>query len=305
VGGNAHRLARWNVDTQRRDRIVVGIDEGAQSALAVEWAAREAQAAGLPLALVHGETDRYAAAVIDPGIVPAMELAVRQADPRQLVADTAAFVHRVAPDVDVTTYIEPGSPVGVLCRQADTASMVVLGSEGSGLFAELVFGSVCGTLAVRSKCPVVAVRTQPESVAFDAPVAVGVDGTKVSGAAMEFAFELADRHGVGVRAVHVMPPSADGDPDDQERRRWRTADSMAELATRYPHVDIDIDFTIGEPVPILTARSAGCRLLVVGSRGRGIAAGLLSGSVSQALLRSIRGPIAVVRKDCVRAAGIR
>jgi nucleotide-binding universal stress UspA family protein len=290
------------VDAQRRDRIVVGIDEGAQSALAVEWAAREAQAAGLPLALVHGETDRYAAAVIDPGIVPAMELAVRQADPQRLVADTAEFVHRIAPDIDVITRIEPGSPVGVLCRQAESAAMVVLGSEGSGLFAELVFGSVCGTLAVRSRCPVIAVRAQPESVAMNAPVAVGVDGTKVSSAALAFAFELADRHGVGVRAVHVMPLSADRDPDERERHRWRTADSMAELAVKYPHVDIDIDFTIGEPVPILTARSAGCRLLVVGSRGRGVAAGLLSGSVSQALLRSIRGPIAVVRKDCVPAS---
>jgi nucleotide-binding universal stress UspA family protein len=287
------------VDTHRRDRIVVGIDEGAQSALAVEWAAHEAQASGLPLALVHGETDRYAAAVIDPGIVPAMELAARQADPLRLVADTADVVRRIAPDIDVITHIEPGSPVGVLSRQAESATMVVLGSEGSGLFAELVFGSVCGTLAVRSRCPVVAVRTQPESVAADAPVAVGVDGTRISVAAMRFAFELANRHGVGVRAVHVMPASAERDADEQERRRWRTADSMAELAIQYPHVSIDIDFAIGEPVPILTARSNGCRLLVVGSRGRGVAAGLLSGSVSQALLRSIRGPIAVVRKDCV------
>lgn len=287
------------MDTHRRDRIVVGIDEGAQSALAVEWAAREAQASGLPLALVHGETDRYAAAVIDPGIVPAMELAARQADPLRLVADTADVVRRIAPDIDVITHIEPGSPVGVLSRQAESATMVVLGSEGSGLFAELVFGSVCGTLAVRSRCPVVAVRAQPESVAFDAPVAVGVDGTRISVAALGFAFELADRHRVGVRAVHVMPASAEHDTEEQERRRWRTADSMAELAIRYPHVPIDIDFTIGEPVPILTARSNGCRLLVVGSRGRGVAAGLLSGSVSQSLLRSIRGPIAVVRKDCV------
>ncbi|HEX9337995.1 MAG TPA: universal stress protein [Pseudonocardiaceae bacterium] len=293
------------MDTHQRDRIVVGIDEGAQSALAVEWAAREAQAAGLPLVLVHGETDRYAVAVIDPGIVPAMELAVRRSDPRRLVADTAEAVHRIAPDIEVYTHIEPGSPVGVLCRQAESAAMVVLGSEGSGLFTELVFGSVCGTLAVRSRCPVVAVRTAPESVAFDAPVAVGVDGTPVSRAALAFAFELADRHNVGVRAVHVMPASAGRDTDEHERHRWRTADSMAELATRYPKVDIDLDFAIGEPVPILTARSAGCRLLVVGSRGRGVAAGLLSGSVSQALLRSIRGPIAVVRKDCVPAtAGV-
>lgn len=283
------------MDAQRRDRIVVGIDEGAQSALAVEWAAREAQAAGLPLALVHGETDRYAAAVIDPGIVPAMELSVHQSDPQRLVADTVEVVRRIAPDIDVSTHIEPGSPVGVLCRQAETAAMVVLGSEGSGLFAELVFGSVCGTLAVRSRCPVVAVRAAPEPVAHDAPVTVGVDGTAVSGAALGFAFQLADRHRVGVRAVHVMPGAVGRDPKEQERHRWRTAESLADFAVRYPHVGIDIDFTIGEPVPILTARAAGGRLLVVGSRGRGVAAGLLSGSVSQALLRSIRGPIAVVR----------
>ena len=288
------------MDTQRRDRIVVGIDEGAQSALAVEWAAREAQAAGLPLALVHGETDRYAVAVIDPGIVPAMELAVRQSDPRRLVADTADVVHRIAPDIEVITHIEPGSPVGVLCRQAATATMVVLGSEGSGLFAELVFGSVCGTLAVRSRCPVVAVRAAPESVAFDAPVAVGVDGTSVSHAALAFAFDLADRHRVGVRAVHVMPASAGRDPDEQEKHRWRTADSMAALATQYPNVDIDLDFAIGEPVPILTARSAGCRLLVVGSRGLGGFRQLLLGSVSQQCAHHAECPVVIVRSKPAR-----
>src|SRR5437588_13042562 len=115
------------MDTQRRDRIVVGVDEGTQSALAVEWAAREAEAAGLPLALVHCETDRYAAAVIDPGIVPAMELGVRQVDAQQLVDDTVTAVQHIAPSVDIITHIEPGSPVGVLCRQAETAAMVVLG----------------------------------------------------------------------------------------------------------------------------------------------------------------------------------
>lgn len=283
------------MDTQRRDRIVVGIDEGAQSALAVEWAAHEARAAGLPLALVHGETDRYAAAVIDPGIVPAMELAVHEADPQRLVSDTVNVVRRIAPDVDILTHIEPGSPVGVLGKQAESAAMVVLGSEGSGLFTELVFGSVCGTLAVRSRCPVVAVRAPVEPVAPRAPVTVGVDGTEISVAALAFAFQLADRHGVGVRAVHVIPASAGRDPDEHERHRWRTAESLADFATKYPHVSIDIDFALGEPVPILTARAAGSRLLVVGSRGRGVAAGLLSGSVSQALLRTIRGPIAVVR----------
>jgi nucleotide-binding universal stress UspA family protein len=287
------------VDAHLRERIVVGVDEGAPSALAVEWAAREAEAAGLPLAIVHGETEVYGANMIDPSAVPVMELAVRQADPARLVADTVAAVHRIAPGVDVATHIEPGNPVGVLCRHGQSASMVVLGSEGSGLFAELVFGSVCGALAVRSRCPVVAVRNQPDPVAATAPVAVGVDGTSISAAALAFAFELADRHRIGIRAIHVMPPSVARDPAEQERRRWRTADSMAGFATRYPRTHIEIEYPIGDPVPVLTARSAGARLLVVGSRGRGVAAGLLSGSVSQALLRSIRAPIAVVRKDCI------
>jgi len=285
------------MDTQRRDRIVVGVDEGTQSALAVEWAAREAEAAGLPLALVHCETDRYAAAVIDPGIVPAMELGVRQVDAQQLVDDTVTAVQRIAPSVDIITHIEPGSPVGVLCRQAETAAMVVLGSEGSGLFAELVFGSVCGSLAVRSRCPVVAVREHPAPIREDAPIAVGVDGTGISMAAMGFAFTLADRHRVGLRAVHVLPPAVSRDPDEQEKHRWRAAESLAVLAGKYPHVTINAEYPIGDPVAVLSARAASSRLLVVGSRGRGVAAGLLSGSVSQALLRNVRGPIAVVRKE--------
>jgi nucleotide-binding universal stress UspA family protein len=283
---------------QGRDRIVVGIDEGAQSAMAVEWAAREAHAASLRLALVHSETDRYAAAVIDPGIVPAMEAATHEVDSRQLLADTARAVRLIAPDVDIATHIEPGSPVSVLCGQAENAAMVVLGSEGSGLFSELVFGTVCGTLAVRSRCPVVAVRAQPEPIPFDAPIAVGVDGTGVSVPALGFAFDLAARHGVGVHAVHVLPPNATPDGEEADRRRWRTADSLADFANRYPRVHISVEFPHGDPVPTLAARAATSRLLVVGSRGHGVAAGLLSGSVSQALLRTVRGPIAVVRKDC-------
>ena len=285
------------MDTQRRDRIVVGVDEGTQSALAVEWAAREAEAAGLPLALVHCETARYAAAVIAPGLVPAMELGVRQVDAQQLVDDTVSAVQRIAPSVDIITHIEPGSPVGVLCRQAETAAMVVLGSEGSGLFAELVFGSVCGSLAVRSRCPVVAVREHPAPIPENAPIAVGVDGTEISTAAMGFAFTLAERHHVGVRAVHVLPPSISRDEAEQEKHRWRATESLAVLAERYPRVPIETEYPIGEPVGVLSARAASSRLLVVGSRGRGVAAGLLSGSVSQALRRNVRGPIAVVRKD--------
>ncbi|HEX7659983.1 MAG TPA: universal stress protein [Pseudonocardiaceae bacterium] len=279
------------------DRIVVGIDESARSVLAVEWAAREAEAAHLPLALVHGENDRYTTAVIDPGIVPALELSTQQEDIWKLVEDSVEVARRIAPNLTVMTHVETGSPVGVLCRQAESASMVVLGSEGSGLLAELVFGTVCGTLAVRGRAPVVAVREHPKPVADDAPVAVGVDGTEISVAALDFAFRYANRHHVGVRAVHVMPPAAERDQAEQERRRWNTADSLAEFANRYPHINIAVEFPTGDPVQVLANTAGSSRLLVVGSRGRGVAAGLLSGSVSQALLRHVRGPIAVVRKN--------
>ncbi len=281
---------------RRRDRIVVGIDEGAQSALAVEWAAREASAAGLRLVLVHCETDRYATAVIDPGIVPAMELSAQGTDSHALIADTVALVGQIAPGIDISTHIEPGSPVGVLCQQAESAAMVVLGSEGSGLFSELVFGTVCGTLAVRSRCPVVAVRAHPQPIRAGASIAVGVDGTSVSVPAMAFAFDLADRHRVGVRAVHVLPGAVHRDVEEAARRRWNTADSLAEFATRYPHVHIDVDFPVGDPVPTLAKVAGRAQLLVVGSRGHGVAAGLMAGSVSQALLRTVRGPIAVARR---------
>ncbi|MHB1474799.1 MAG: universal stress protein [Dermatophilaceae bacterium] len=153
---------------------------------------------------------------------------------------------------------------------------------------------------------IVVVRPRP---ADDLPVStrrvvVGVDGSGVSGLSMSFAFQAAARRGVGITAVRAwdvpMPvhPSLLVPLDKiQEAEQLLLLKSLAGRQRKFPGVDVQIKLINAHPGHALVVESAGAGLLVVGSRGLGGFAGMLLGSVSQAVLRhaSCRCPVAVVR----------
>jgi nucleotide-binding universal stress UspA family protein len=64
---------------------------------------------------------------------------------------------------------------------------------------------------------------------------------------------------------------------------------------KYPGVEVEITVVEASAAWALVQASKGAALVVVGSRGHGGFAGLLLGSVSQALLRHADCPVAVVR----------
>ena len=74
------------------------------------------------------------------------------------------------------------------------------------------------------------------------------------------------------------------------------AERLAGWQDKHPDLAIERRVVRDRPAQELTALSAGAQLVVVGSRGRGGFAGLLLGSVSQALLRHAACPVAVVRE---------
>lgn len=74
------------------------------------------------------------------------------------------------------------------------------------------------------------------------------------------------------------------------------AEALAGRRERYPEVSVEPRVTRGGTREALIEASSTAQLLVVGARGRGGFAGLLLGSVSQAMVHHAHCPVAVVRR---------
>ena len=141
-------------------------------------------------------------------------------------------------------------------------------------------------------------------------ILVGVDGSDHSRHALSWAMHEAAHHNVRltVMAVHQGPvPSATqvywnvpNLPDrsfDAERARaaiQEMVDAVAkEIGERPPEVFINV--VSGDPAEELVNSSRDADLLVVGSRGSGVFAQLLMGSVSSKVMHHAACPVVVVR----------
>src|SRR5690606_23640680 len=198
--------------------------------------------------------------------------------------------------------IVTGAAAPVLLDEATRAWLLVLGSRGLGGFVGLLVGSVTVQVASHTRRPLLVARGQ---VRESGPVVVGVDGP-ASAAAVEFAFAEAEVRGADLVAVHAWY----GDlPEGVEEKLPLIYDAgdvtstlttqlsgwLAETRARHPEVRVREEIRRGRAAKTLIEASREAQLVVVGARGRGGFAGLLLGSVSQALLHHAECPVAVVR----------
>ena len=276
--------------------VVVGVDGSASAYRAVEWAAGEAHRRGVGLRLVRAFS--WTTADHPTGWVARYRNEMLDVSRRQ-VARAVRVAADTRPDVEAESQVEIGAPIEVLSSEARRAQLLVLGDRGLGEVAGLVLGSVAVSLAARGACPVVVVRG--ERAGADGPVVVGVDGSPVSEAALAFAFDAAAARGVDLVAVHAWSPTAI-DEELASLVEWDASAESAVLAERlagwgqkYPQVAVRRTVVRDGAVRALVTASAGAQLVVVGSRGRGNAAGLLLGSVSHGVLHGAHCPVAVVR----------
>lgn len=276
--------------------VVVGVDGSASAYRAVEWAAGEAHRRGVGLRLVRAFS--WTTADHPTGWVARYRDEMLDVSRRQ-VARAVRIAADTRPDVEAESQVAIGAPIEVLSSEARRAQLLVLGDRGLGEVAGLVLGSVAVSLAARGACPVVVVRG--ERAGADGPVVVGVDGSPVSEAALAFAFDAAAARGVDLVAVHAWSPTAI-DEELASLVEWDASVESAVLAERlagwgqkYPQVAVRRTVVRDGAVRALVTASAGAQLVVVGSRGRGNAAGLLLGSVSHGVLHGAHCPVAVVR----------
>ncbi|MBB5826624.1 universal stress protein [Micromonospora carbonacea] len=282
--------------------VVVGVDGSPSSLRAVRLAAAEAARRDRPLRVVHGFIWPLLRVPLGPAAGAPPGAGLRE-QAGQLVADAVAEAEQAAPSLRVTGEIIDGEAAAVLVGESPTAVLVVVGDRGLGGFGALVLGSVAVQVAAYADCPVLVARGAARP---GGPVVVGVDGSALSRAAVEFAAEAAAARGVALRAVHAYRHPASAGPGDmqplvydEDRLRGEEqrmlADSLAGVGDRWPQVPVEAVVAHRRPVAALTDASRDAQLLVVGGRGHGELTGLLLGSVSHAVLHRADCPVAVVR----------
>ncbi|HEU4947207.1 MAG TPA: universal stress protein, partial [Kribbella sp.] len=207
----------------------------------------------------------------------------------------------------VDSVLLEGTAAASLIEEAEQARMVVLGSRGLGGWTGLLVGSVATQVSTHAQCPIVVIPPDVRPRVHGKPtVVVGVDGSKTSIKAVEFAFDQAEAHGAKVLAVHAWtsPVSTyeDGqgallfDKDEVEAAaRLVVAESLAGAMIDHPDVEHEVKLVSGQAARALLLAAESADLLVVGSRGRGGFTGLLLGSVSQSVLHHAHCPVAIVR----------
>lgn len=275
-----------------RKPIVVGVHHGSGSTVALSWAAREAALADRPLYLVYAQTEPYAALLAGGvGLSAPPEPGERRETATALLNKAVDAAHTWEPGIDIMATAQIGDPTHLLLARSRSAAMVVLGNHGASLLHHLMLRSVCGIVAANAPCLVIATNGRPAWP--DAPIVVGVDRSGVAGDAIEFAFDLAARRSVPVRAHHVRARTGSDLPADVRRR-------LAAASARHPAATVSVSVSTGNPVTGLIEAAAEAQLLVVGARRHGPAVGLITGSVSHGLLRRAPCSLAVVGRGCFR-----
>ncbi|MFF8675204.1 universal stress protein [Streptomyces sp. NPDC015242] len=288
------------------DPVIVGVDGSASAVNAVEVAAREAHLRGVGLRLVHAFGRGSGPAPTgappwhpgDDGLEPMVRGALAGAEER---------ARAIAPDIGISRSVVAGEAVDVLEIESRSASLAVVGHRGHSGFAGLLLGSTAVHLAAHGRCPLMVVRGRPDPAG---PVLLAVDGSEAGRAAVEFAFAEAAWRGAPLVAVHVWNTWSErayegpGDPlnamvADAEHLRaaeQRLLDEAVALARRaWPRVEVERRLVRSRIRPALIEASRDAQVVVAGARGRGGFAGLLLGSVSQALLHHADCPVVVVR----------
>ena len=290
-----------------RQQIVVGVDGSPESLTAARWAAREAGLRDLSLLLVHA-FDIPVAGMLGYTIPAALTDGLSESG-EQILADAAQDIRQDHPDLEITSRLAQSDPRPILVEASERAVLTVVGTRGGGRIPGVILGSVALHITAHGRSPVAVI---PAGAAVDpaetqaGPVLLGVDGSRTSEAAVEFAFDEADRRGAPLRAVLVW--------DDVAFRGLARLDSMIELEDqeehavlaeqlagwreKYPDVPVEPVVRRGRAAEALLRHDPATpapQLVVVGSRGRGGFTGLLLGSTSHALVGHSQWPVVVVR----------
>jgi nucleotide-binding universal stress UspA family protein len=154
-------------------------------------------------------------------------------------------------------------------------------------------------------CPAPIMRANKEMTMKQKQLIVATDGSPGSREALDAGLALAREAGAAVTLVYVRqkPPAILGDlfyqrSLSQELMRARAVLADAAALAAEQGIETDTEVLEGDPARSVLelARARQADLIVVGSRGRGMVAGALLGSVSSSIVRDADRPVLVVKQ---------
>jgi nucleotide-binding universal stress UspA family protein len=291
------------------ENVIVAVDGGPASAAALDWAVARAvrrPAIGSDATPIELELTT----VVELGWSPRDVAESFQPAYERALTNATHEVERRAPECRRTSYIRHGVPVEELVRASASASLLVIGSNKTGLLAGAVYGTLPLRLAAHAHCPVIVVPAtwEPRS----GPVVVGIESDPAATDALDWAAGEAVRLGRDLRIVHAwsIPMTVATDlvalvPFDALRDAYAEALASAaqRVRDRHPGLAVVEILENGPAAPVLVDAAREAELLVVGTHGRGSVGSLILGSVSHDVLLNLPCPVAVIPRRPKPAPG--
>ncbi|TAJ46788.1 MAG: universal stress protein [Herbiconiux sp.] len=278
------------------DTILVGYDGSPSAKVALDWALRRAEAAGLDVDVLYVADTSWDSEAFTATPHLEQQGAV-------VLAEAAFHADSKAPHAQVTPRVLAGDPVAVLCAEAEAtgAQMLVVGSYRKDLYERLTTSAVSLRVAAASTVPVAVIPDV--SHGHRTGVVVGIDGGEASASVLAVAVAEAARLGepLTVLSAWTLPPMTMSEfGDDTVLYDALEERAQAGVATALAHVDtsavtVATKVVLDSPVTALLTASTDAALLVVGSHGRRGLSRFLLGSVSHDVLVHATTPTLVIR----------
>ena len=222
-----------------------------------------------------------------------------------------------------TTRIARGIPSEevIAAAQAEEADLLVVGTRGKSGLAHVLVGSTAERVIRSAPCPVLAVptlkddRSTEESISLKR-ILVPTDFSDCSLDALEYAAVVASQSKASVELLHVLEPVYYGldftfeHAGERERKRKQIAQVLEDVSADLSKAGILVKTGIRGGMPPDTileyVQTSASDLIIMGTHGRRGLSHLMTGSVTEAVLRRGRCPVLAVRKlpfrDGVRRA---
>jgi nucleotide-binding universal stress UspA family protein len=282
-------------------QITVGFDGSAPSTEAVLWAAAEADARSASLRIVSCYQIPYAGEAVGGWVATEAYAALLEGTTSAL-AHMKDVVAESTPGIEIFTETSPQLPTTALIDKVDPDDLVVVGASSHHGAAAFWLGSTPRHVVRHSPCPVVVVRGASTRGRRPDRVVVGVDGSRASDRALQWAGNEAELHNVGLLIVHGwLYPYLSVDTSSSQARDLTNIDAACllgravESARERFTIDIREELVEAGSATALFETTRDGDLLVVGSRGRGALAANLFGSTVNTVLDRSAVPVVVVR----------